>query len=224
MPELDRTVMPDPRDVVVIGGGFAGLSAGVALAEAGFRVAVLERKPKLGGRAYSFQDPEGGDWVDNGQHVLMGCYTQTLDFLKKIGTYDQLVFRDRIEIEMIGSNGERGRLKAGWLPGPLHMASALMGYSDAEHGRAGVGTDSGGADDGAGPLWPQAAGEYHGRRDAQADWVSPIMPANAFGSRLRSPRSTRSRTKPPRRCWPRCGSGPFSAAAATRRLFTPRWG
>ncbi len=90
MPELDRTVMPDPRDVVVIGGGFAGLSAGVALAEAGFRVAVLERKPKLGGRAYSFADPEGGDPVDNGQHVLMGCYTQTLDFLKKIGTYDKL--------------------------------------------------------------------------------------------------------------------------------------
>jgi squalene-associated FAD-dependent desaturase len=129
VPELDRTVMPDPRDVVVIGGGFAGLSAGVALAEAGFRVAVLERKPKLGGRAYSFQDPEGGDWVDNGQHVLMGCYTQTLDFLKKIGTYDQLVFRDRIEMEMVASNGERGRLKAGRLPGPLHMVSALMGYS-----------------------------------------------------------------------------------------------
>ncbi len=121
--------MPDPRDVVVVGGGFAGLSAGVALAEAGFRVAVLERKPKLGGRAYSFQDPEGGDWIDNGQHVLMGCYTQTFDFLKKIGTYDQLVFRDNIEMEMVAPNGERGRLKAGWLPGPFHMVSALMGYS-----------------------------------------------------------------------------------------------
>ncbi len=121
--------MPDPRDVVVIGGGFAGLSAGVALAEAGFRVAVLERKPKLGGRAYSFQDPEGGDWIDNGQHVLMGCYTETFDFLKKIGTFDHLVFRDRIEMEMVAPNGERGRIKAGWLPGPLHMVSALMRYS-----------------------------------------------------------------------------------------------
>jgi squalene-associated FAD-dependent desaturase len=129
VPELDRTVMPDPRDVVVIGGGFSGLSAGVALAEAGFRVAVLERKPKLGGRAYSFRDPEGGDWVDNGQHVLMGCYTQTFDFLKKIGTYDKLVFRDRIEMEMVSADGKRGRLKTGRLPGPFHMASALMGYS-----------------------------------------------------------------------------------------------
>jgi squalene-associated FAD-dependent desaturase len=128
VPALDRTVMPDPRDVVIIGGGFAGLSAAVALAEAGFRVAVLERKPRLGGRAYSFPDPEGGDSVDNGQHVLMGCYTQTIDFLKKIGTYNQLVFRDRIEMEMIASDGKRARLKTGWLPGPLHMMSALMRY------------------------------------------------------------------------------------------------
>ena len=64
----------EAKDVVVIGGGFAGLSAGVALAEAGFRVALLESKPALGGRAYSFADPESGDFVDNGQHVLMGCY------------------------------------------------------------------------------------------------------------------------------------------------------
>src|SRR5205823_3373868 len=58
--------MPDARDVVIIGGGFAGLSAGVALAERGFKVAVLERKPALGGRAYSFADPDSGDFVDNG--------------------------------------------------------------------------------------------------------------------------------------------------------------
>jgi squalene-associated FAD-dependent desaturase len=139
VPALDRTVMPDPRDVVIIGGGFAGLSAAVALAEGGFRVAVLERKPKLGGRAYSFPDPEGGDPVDNGQHVLMGCYTETLDFLKKIGTYDQLVFRDRLEMEMIAPDGKRARLKAGRLPGPLHMMSALMGYSFLSMGeRCGV--------------------------------------------------------------------------------------
>ena len=53
--------MVEGRDVVVIGGGFAGLSAAVALAQIGFRVAVLESKPALGGRAYSFADPETGD-------------------------------------------------------------------------------------------------------------------------------------------------------------------
>ena len=78
--------MVEARDVVVIGGGFAGLSAAVALAERGFRVAVLERKPALGGRAYSFADADTGDFVDNGQHVLMGCYAETLNFLDRIGT------------------------------------------------------------------------------------------------------------------------------------------
>ena len=73
------------KDVIIIGGGFAGLSAGVALASNGFRVALLESKPALGGRAYSFADSDSGDFVDNGQHVLMGCYTETLDFLARIG-------------------------------------------------------------------------------------------------------------------------------------------
>ena len=93
----------------MIGGGFAGLSAAVALAERGFRVAVLEGKPALGGRAYSFADPETGDFVDNGQHVLMGCYRETLDFLDRIGAYEQLVFHEDLEIEMLdGSRTKRG--------------------------------------------------------------------------------------------------------------------
>jgi len=120
--------MADDRDVVVIGGGFAGLSAGVALAERGFRVAVLERKPALGGRAYSFIDPESGDFVDNGQHVLMGCYTETFDFLKKIGTYDKLVFLENLEIEMIAPGGARATLRTGRMPGPFHMTAAVLRY------------------------------------------------------------------------------------------------
>ena len=84
--------MVEPRDVVVIGGGFAGLSAAVALSNRGFRVAVLESKPALGGRAYSFADSETGDFVDNGQHVLMGCYAETFKFLDRIGQSGQLVF------------------------------------------------------------------------------------------------------------------------------------
>ncbi|HTY53766.1 MAG TPA: hydroxysqualene dehydroxylase HpnE [Candidatus Binataceae bacterium] len=120
--------MADDRDVVIIGGGFAGLSAGVALAERGFRVAVLERKPALGGRAYSFVDSESGDSVDNGQHVLMGCYVETLDFLKQIGTYDKLVFRENLEIEMVAPNGARAAIRTAPLPGPLHMAAAVLRY------------------------------------------------------------------------------------------------
>ena len=120
--------MIDSRDVVVIGGGFAGLSAGVALAERRFRVALLERKPALGGRAYSFEDSDTGDFVDNGQHVLMGCYTQTLDLLRKVGSADNLVFQDDLEIEMLAGPGRSAMVRTARLPGPLHMSAALVRY------------------------------------------------------------------------------------------------
>ena len=126
--------MIDSRDVVVIGGGFAGLSAGVALAERGFRVALLERKPALGGRAYSFEDSDTGDFVDNGQHVLMGCYTATLDFLRKIGSGDNLVFQDDLEIEMLAGPGRSAMVRTARLPGPLHMSAALMRYGHLSFG------------------------------------------------------------------------------------------
>ncbi|MGA9723072.1 MAG: hydroxysqualene dehydroxylase HpnE [Candidatus Binatus sp.] len=116
------------KDAVVIGAGFAGLSAAVALAERGVRVTVLEGKPALGGRAYSFADPDTGDFVDNGQHVLMGCYGETLDLLKRIGAYDQLVFHEDLEIEMLAGPGQSATLKTARLPGPLHMTAALLGY------------------------------------------------------------------------------------------------
>jgi hydroxysqualene dehydroxylase len=120
--------MDETRDVVVIGGGFAGLSAAVALAGRGFRVAVLEGKPALGGRAYSFADAETGDFVDNGQHVLMGCYVETLKFLDRIGASGQLVFHRDLAIEMLQRDGSAGVLKTARLPGPLHMTAALMRY------------------------------------------------------------------------------------------------
>ena len=120
--------MIEAHDVVIIGGGFAGLSAGVLLAERGFRVALLEGKPALGGRAYSFRDTESEDLVDNGQHVLMGCYHQTLDFLAKIGTRDQLIVHRNLEIEMLDGPGGAACLKTASLPGPFHMMFALMRY------------------------------------------------------------------------------------------------
>ncbi|HLX36793.1 MAG TPA: FAD-dependent oxidoreductase, partial [Candidatus Binataceae bacterium] len=120
--------MAATNDVIIIGGGFAGLSAGVALAEKGFRVRILESKPALGGRAYSFADSESGDFVDNGQHVLMGCYGETLDFLSRIGARGDLVFHEDLEIEMLDRGGARATLRTAHLPGPLHMSTGLLRY------------------------------------------------------------------------------------------------
>ena len=73
------------KKVIVIGGGFAGLTAAAYLAKNKFKVTLLEASPKLGGRAYSFLDKETDTIIDNGQHILMGCYNYTLDFLSLIG-------------------------------------------------------------------------------------------------------------------------------------------
>src|SRR4029453_4904295 len=86
---------PSPSPVVIIGGGFAGLSAAVELAGRGERVLLLERRPFLGGRAVSFADRVRGDRVDNGQHLMMGCYHRTLGFLGMIGALDKLKIQER---------------------------------------------------------------------------------------------------------------------------------
>ena len=72
------------RPPVVVGAGFAGLSAATALAERGVRVLVLDARPRLGGRATAFKDRQTGELVDNGQHVMFGCYRETMRFLRRI--------------------------------------------------------------------------------------------------------------------------------------------
>ena len=74
----------------------AGLAAGCALAEAGFRVTVFERRPYLGGRASSYQHPGTGEIVDNCQHVLLGCCTNLLDFYRRTGVEDKIRWYEKL--------------------------------------------------------------------------------------------------------------------------------
>lgn len=118
---------------IVLGGGFAGLSCAVALAEKGKKVLVLDKKPHLGGRAYSFQ--ENGLDIDNGQHLFMGCYLATRKFLKTIGTDAKLdIYRD-VVVDYAEAGGKRDRLACpSWLPAPLHLAAGLMGLKGVSLG------------------------------------------------------------------------------------------
>lgn len=75
---------------LIVGAGLAGISTGVHLSSAGFQVTLLEKAPRPGGRTYSFQEPVSGDWLDNGQHILMGCYKETLHLLELLQTHDRL--------------------------------------------------------------------------------------------------------------------------------------
>ena len=116
------------KRVAIIGGGFAGLAAGVELASRGFRVNVLEARPRLGGRAYSFTDEASGEVVDNGQHAMMGCYTHTLAFLERIGATPKLVRQPALRVEFVDPQRGAGAIAASSMPSPLHLLTGILGY------------------------------------------------------------------------------------------------
>ncbi|MGE0862343.1 MAG: FAD-dependent oxidoreductase [Vicinamibacterales bacterium] len=115
-------------DVIVIGGGVAGFSAATALVEAGARVLVLEARPGLGGRAAAFTDPETGERVDNGQHILMGCYTDTLRLLQRIGASDRVRWQAGLALTMIDQRGRESVLKLPPMPSPLHLLGGVLAW------------------------------------------------------------------------------------------------
>jgi len=92
-------------DVIVVGGGFAGLAAATLLAENGARVLLFEARPYLGGRARSWIDPETGSVIDNGQHLFMGCYRQTLLLLARVGSLDRLHLQPRLSVPFLEPGG-----------------------------------------------------------------------------------------------------------------------
>jgi squalene-associated FAD-dependent desaturase len=111
------------QSVLVIGGGLAGLSSAIALADAGFRVQLLEKRPHLGGRATSYTLPDGSE-VDNCQHVTLGCCTNLADFYRRVGASEKIRFYDRLYF--VDGAGRRSEIQASPLPPPLHMAPSFL--------------------------------------------------------------------------------------------------
>ncbi len=119
--------------VIVIGGGLAGLAGAVALADAGLRVELYERRPILGGRASSFIHPSSGERVDNCQHVLLGCCVNLLDFYARLGVRDRIAFHETIPF--IDESNRVSVIRPSRLPPPLHLFPSFlrlrtMGFRD----------------------------------------------------------------------------------------------
>jgi squalene-associated FAD-dependent desaturase len=107
--------------VAVIGGGYAGMAAAVALAECGIKVTVFESAQRLGGRArgVTYNDTQ----LDNGQHLLLGCYRQTLNLIEKVGGH---IDKDFLRLPLQLDLHREFSLKAPRLPAPLHLLVALL--------------------------------------------------------------------------------------------------
>ncbi len=119
-------MMNQSFDAIVIGAGFAGLSAAVRMTRDGARVLVLEARARLGGRATAFPDRETGEVVDNGQHVLLGCYTETFEFLREMNALEHVRVQPQLAVTMIDRAGERSRLVCPALPPPLHLLAGVL--------------------------------------------------------------------------------------------------
>ena len=112
--------------VLVVGGGFAGLAAAVALQERRHQVVLLERRGVLGGRATSSRDAVTGDDVDNGTHLMLGAYRATLALARRAGAGDLLLEQENLRIDWADDRG-RSALDCPPLPAPLHLLAGLLG-------------------------------------------------------------------------------------------------
>jgi squalene-associated FAD-dependent desaturase len=109
----------------VIGGGLAGITAAIALAEQGADVTLLEARPRLGGATCSFN--RDGLVVDTGQHIYLGCCTAYRGLLDKLGMTAHAPLQDRFDVTVLRPGGQT-KLRRTALPGPLHMLPALLSY------------------------------------------------------------------------------------------------
>ena len=123
-PVVSQHVSNASKSVAIVGGGLAGMAAAAALCDAGVKVEIFEQSNRLGGRASSFEEAWNGQFIDQCQHVAMGCCTSFLDFCRRTGVAD--CFQRHKTYHFIGPDGAKSDLSAvNWLPAPFHLLPGL---------------------------------------------------------------------------------------------------
>ena len=188
---------------MVVGGGLAGITAALSLADAGVHVTLLEGRPRLGGLAFSFQ--RGELTVDNGQHVYMRCCTAYRWFLDRVDGAALAPLQNRLDVPVLdaeGTSGRRlGRLRRDTLPVPCIWGAASPRTPTSRSPSA--------------PAW--GAPHWRSRRS-----TSPI-PRWTNGTSAAGWPSTVSRRGPSRRCGTSWGSPPSTRWPGTPPSGSPRW-
>ena len=119
---------PPARSALVIGGGLAGIAAAAELAESGWNVTLLEARKTLGGRVFSYREPQSRRYLDNGQHVIVGACRNFIAFLERIGVRTDWYLQPRLNVPVYDSDGRGGRLYGVPAPAPLHLLPAFLTY------------------------------------------------------------------------------------------------
>ncbi len=117
--------MSDGR-VVIVGGGLAGIAGALDCARGGAQVTLVEVRPRLGGAAYSFE--RDGLWLDNGQHVFLGCCVAYRELLQRLGSSAQTILQDRLELPVLAPGRPLAWLRRSSLPAPFHLVGSLLRY------------------------------------------------------------------------------------------------
>jgi zeta-carotene desaturase len=115
-------------NTIVVGGGFAGLTAATRLNQAGVNVILLERNRELGGRASSFYDKNFNEWLDNGSHVFLGAYNSAMSMLRIWGGEDGVSFADGAKISFISVGGKELFLEICTEGGKLWQALGILKF------------------------------------------------------------------------------------------------
>ena len=114
--------------IAVIGGGVAGISAALRLADSGEQTILFERSDKLGGRIRSFYDSDFGIELDLGTHIISGGYKDFLALLRELGTEDDLQWIEPLHLSLKGSGTPVYHLRFKNFPGMLGSLAGFLSY------------------------------------------------------------------------------------------------